>query len=155
MCWPLLKISHPCISGMSPSKHSLVNKRGYQDQNLDQGRVGWFSHQATNFCIDIPNFQCKSRGLYPPPRNPYGLHWTPLDSTGLQWIPVHILPGQIGWYKAQSTGVQSSPVQSSPLDWHWTASHFSESSPSPVDWESSQSPVESSGLHWIPLEYCL
>ena len=44
---------------------------------------------------------------------PHAIH---MDSSGLQWIPVPILPGQIGWYKAQSTGVQSSPVQSSPLD---------------------------------------
>ncbi|EDR09762.1 uncharacterized protein LACBIDRAFT_325546 [Laccaria bicolor S238N-H82] len=55
------------------------------------------------------------------------------------WIPVALLPGQIGWQNAQSTGVQSSPVQSSPLDSHWTASHFPESSPSPVDYESTWS----------------
>ena len=29
------------------------------------------------------------RGLYPPPHNPYGLHWSPLDSTGI--LPIVLL----------------------------------------------------------------
>ena len=35
---------------------------------------------------------------------PHVIH---MDSTGLHWIPVPILPGQIGWYNAQSSPVQS------------------------------------------------
>ncbi|EDR13497.1 uncharacterized protein LACBIDRAFT_308482 [Laccaria bicolor S238N-H82] len=46
----------------------------------------------------------------------------------------------------------------SPLDSHWTTSHFPESSPSPVDYESSHSPLDSTGVQWIqviPVHYCL
>ena len=102
----------------------------------------WFGplhpHALIEMFLRLPN-----GGLYPPPHNPYGLHWTPLDSSGFQ-CPI---------CQAKLAGTMPSPVWSSLV--HWTASHFSESSHSPVDWESSQSPVESSGVHWIACStYC-
>ena len=70
-------------------------------------------------------FSLICRGLYPPPCNPYGLHWTPLDfdwtlksglqsrgspvdQTGLDWALYQpIWPGRLG------TGIHWSPVESS------------------------------------------
>ncbi|KIJ96632.1 hypothetical protein K443DRAFT_27048, partial [Laccaria amethystina LaAM-08-1] len=49
-----------------------------------------------------------------------------VDSSGLQWIPVALLPGQIGWWNAQSNGVQSSPV-------HWTGTGLQATFQSPVE----------------------
>ncbi|KIJ92096.1 hypothetical protein K443DRAFT_114101, partial [Laccaria amethystina LaAM-08-1] len=52
-----------------------------------------------------------------------------VDCSGLQWIPVALLPDQIGWWNAQSSPVQSMEVQ-------WTES------PVRVQWI----PLESTGL---------
>ena len=75
----------------------------------------WLRNQRFNWA--------DSGGLYLPPRNPYGLHWTPVDSSAQSARPNWMVQCPVHW----------SPVQSSPLDSHWTASHFSESSHSPVD----------------------
>ena len=50
------------------------------------------------------------------------LHWTPVDSSAHFSRPNWLVQCPVHW----------SPAQSSPLDSHWTASHFSESSPDPV-----------------------
>jgi hypothetical protein len=73
---------------------------------------------------------------------PHVIH---VDSSGLQWTPVALLPGQIGWCNAQSTGLQSSPVQSSPLDYKPLLGVQSQSSGLRVQ-------SESSGIQWSPVE---
>ena len=81
-------------------------------------------------------------GLYPPPCNPYGLQWTPVDSSGLHGIPVALLPGQIGW-----CNVQSSPVQSTGLTLDCKPLFRVQSQSSGL-WVQS----ESSGVQWSPVE---
>ena len=74
------------------------------------------------------------QGLYPPPRNPYGLQWTPVDSSGFQWPSC----------QARLAGAMSSPV-------HWTHTGLQATfqSPVPVQW----SPVESSVFLIISYKY--
>ena len=87
---------------------------------------------AVNLILKAFTFDRRSGGLYPPPRNPYGLHWTPLDSSGFQ-CPFC----QAKLAGTKPSPLESSPVQSSPV--HWTES------PVKVQW----SPQESTGFHWI------
>ena len=82
-------------------------------------------------------------GLYPPPRNPYGLQWTPLDSSG----PL-----------ARPDWLVQCPVQSSPVHWTHTGLQATFQSPVPVQWTLSTvrvqwSPVESSVLLIINYKY--
>ena len=81
-----------------------------------------------------------TRGLYPPPHNPYGLHWTPLDSSGFQ-CPI---------CQAKLAGTMPSPVWSTglPLDCKPLFRVQSQSSGLRVQ-------SKSSGVQWIPLDYCL
>ena len=70
--------------------------------------------------------------------------WRSLPSpTYSIWIPVDSSEFQCQFCQAKLPGTMPSPVS---LNSHWTASHFSESSPRPVDWKSSQSSVESTGI---------
>src|SRR6266700_774186 len=85
------------------------------------------------------------RVLFPPPHNPPGLHWTPLDSTGLHWTPPGLssLPNHIL--------VLPILLDSSPVDSSWTpvdSSPLGKSS----GLHPTLSPVDSSGLHWTPLD---
>ena len=87
-------------------------------------------------------------GLYPPPRNPYGLHWTPLDSSGFQ-CPFC----QAKLAGTKPSPLESSPVQSSPVHWTDTGLQATFQSPVPVQWTESPvkvqwSPLESTGFHW-------
>jgi hypothetical protein len=55
---------------------------------------------------------------------------------------VALLPGQIGWWNPQSTGVQSSPV-------HWTETGLQVTFQSPVEVQGTESPVR---VQWSPVE---
>ena len=61
-------------------------------------------------CISLKiSFLHGSWGLYPPPHNLYGLHWTPLDSSAHFARPNWLVQSPIQW----------SPVQSKSTGFHW------------------------------------
>src|SRR6266446_4451785 len=74
-----------------------------------------------------------------------GLQWTPLDSTGLQSTPV-------GIYSDKSrSGLQvDCPVQWTPL--HSTPLHSTPLTYSLSRLGSGESPLESTGVQWSPVE---
>ena len=77
-------------------------------------------------------------GLYPPPCNPYGLRWTPLDSNGPLAKPDWLVQCPVHW---THTGLQATFL--SPVPVQWTLSTVR------VHW----SPVESSVLLIINYKY--
>jgi len=78
------------------------------------------------------------QGLYPPPHNPGGFQWIPVDSSQARLRPDWLV---------------QCPVQSSPFHWTLTGLQATFQSPVKVQWTESLvrvhwNPVESSGVQW-------
>ncbi len=102
-----------------------------------------------------------------PPTHSSQLHWTPVDSQGLQWTnpsqstEIHVSPQEflsVHWISPQSTGMYPSPVESTSVHRSPPQSSLSLVKSISVHRNSSQStgfhlhskPLQSSGIHLSP-----
>jgi len=119
--------AHPCLPPLtahhslppSPLTLSFLTPSSLPPPFLTSSSL---SHSILPFSLHPP-----FRGLYPPPRNPYGLQWTPVDSSGPFVRP--------DW------------LVQCPVHWTLTGLQATFQSPVPVQW--TESPVR---VHWSPLE---